>query len=161
LSVLSRARAAYVDHPTDARLRTYLNAKARLGIYDKRMLGYYGVPYIANRGCQKAICRAYAAGLVATATTNGTHAATSYHKLGKAVDFGLRRTLIGTRKGADRLVTFQRKEMWRRDHHKIRPVELIGPTNSQVVLRGHKTALAEGTPLEQMHDNHVHEAYAA
>jgi hypothetical protein len=159
LSLLSRARAAYVDHPTDARLRTYLNAKARLGIYDKRMLGYYGVPHIASEGCQKAICRAYAAGLVPTATTNGTHASTSYHYLARAVDFGVRRTLIGTMTGAARLVTFQRKEMWRRDHGRINPVELIGPTNALTVLRGHKTALAEGTPLEQMHDNHVHEAY--
>jgi hypothetical protein len=161
LSLLSRARAAYVDHPTDARLRAYLNVKARAGIYDKRMLRYYGVPPIANRGCRKAICRAYAAGLVPTATTNGTHAATSYHKLGKAVDFGLRRTLIATLKGAERLVTFQRKEMWRRDHGRIHPVELLGPTNSIAVLRGHKTALREGTPLEQQHDNHCHEAYEA
>lgn len=160
MSLLSRARAAYVDHPTDARLRTYLTLKAKAGRYDRRMLAYYGVPHIANRGCQQAICRAYAAGLVPTATTNGVHAETSYHKLGQAVDFGLRRLLVGTHTGAKRLVTFQRKEMWRRDHHKIDPVELLGPTNALAVLKAHKTALVEGTPLEQMHDNHVHEAYA-
>lgn len=160
MSALSRARAAYVDHPSDARLRVYLTLKAKAGRYDRRMLGYYGVPHISSRGCQQAICRAYAAGLVPTATTNGGHAPSSYHYQGKAVDFGLRRLLVGTHEGATRLVTFQRKEMWRRDHGKIHPVELIGPTNALAVLRGHKTALQEGTPLEQQHDNHVHEAYA-
>lgn len=140
-------------------LRAVLTAKARLGRYDARMLGYYNVPQIDSPGCRKAICRAYAAGLVPTATTNGTHATHSFHKLRRAVDFGVRRELVGTAKGQARLVKFQRKELWRATRGKIDPIELIGPTNDQVILVGRRTSLPEGSPLEQQHDNHVHEAY--
>lgn len=160
MSALSRARAAYIDHPSDARLRAYLTLKARVGLYDRRMLAYYGVPHVDNRDVQKAVCRAYAAGLVPTATTNGQHAPGSYHRLGRAVDFGLRRTLIGTRKGQARLATFQRKELWRATNgRRIVFVELIGPTNTQNILRTVRQTLPEGSALEDQHDNHVHEAF--
>jgi hypothetical protein len=52
---------------------------------------------------------------------------------------------------------FQRAEFRRR--LKTRAVELIGPINDLVVLGGLAQPLAEGAPLEQQHDNHVHGAF--
>jgi hypothetical protein len=64
-------------------------------------------------------------------------------------------------KAARLLANFQLKEHERFHNHKLRHdlVELIGPTNTLIVLRDVETDLAEGTPLENQHDNHVHEAY--
>jgi len=164
---LDEARAAFVKHPTNARLRAFLTLKARLGRFDKRMCMHFAVDPNVNAGCRAAICRAYAAGLVPTSTTGGIHAPGSFHKRknaqgeGEAVDFGLRRDLIGTAKGARLLANFQLKEHERFHNHKLHHdlVELIGPTNTLVVLRDVETDLAEGTTLENQHDNHVHEAY--
>lgn len=157
---LKRARAAYMKRRTGANLRAYLRLKALAGKFDTRMASYYGVSTDVNPACKRAICRAYAAGLVPTSTTGGVHAATSYHALHQAVDFGLRREEIGTEKGQRKLTTFQRKEFWRFRHGKLtRMVELIGPTNNQIVLKRSATTLAEGGTLENAHDNHVHEAY--
>lgn len=136
-----------------------------MGRFDKRMCAYYGVSPHVNAGCRAAICRAFAAGLVPTSTkrtgSNGSfHNARNARGEGMAVDFGLRRTLIGTRKGLDRMTTFQRKELWRYRKERLHGmIELIGPDNRMTVLKGRETDLAEGTALEQMHDNHVHEAY--
>jgi hypothetical protein len=164
---LADARSAFIAHPTNARLRAYLTIKARLGRFDKRMCMFFGVDPNVNAGCRGAICRAYAAGLVPTSTTGGHHAPGSFHKRknalgqGQAVDVGLRPDLIGTAKGARMLADFQRREHQRFHDHKLRQdlVELIGPTNSLIVLNDVETALAEGDPLENQHDNHVHEAY--
>jgi hypothetical protein len=52
---------------------------------------------------------------------------------------------------------FQRAEFNRRAN--THPVELIGPINGQVVPSGVPTALTEGQPLEEQHDNHVHGAF--
>lgn len=164
---LARARAEYIANPSNARLRTLLTLKARLGMFDKRMCGFFGVDSKVNAGCRAAICRAYAAGLVPTSTTGGQHAPGSFHKQknargeGLAVDIGLRSHLVGTASGANRLARFQRKEHWRFHNGKLKHdlVELIGPTNTLAVLRDIETDLAEGTPLENQHDNHVHEAY--
>ena len=145
-------------------LRVVLAVKARAGRFDARMCSYYGVSPNVNDGCRKAICRAYAAGLVPTSTLRSGSSG-SYHnrrdakRRGLAVDFGLRRELVGTSKGRARMVTFQRKEHWRRRKGKIRPVELIGPDNRLIVLRDRETDLSEGAALEEQHDNHVHEAY--
>jgi hypothetical protein len=159
---LRRARAAYLKARTSPRLRTYLTFKARLGRFDERMCHYYQVNTAVNAGCRSAICRGYAAGLVPTSTTGGQHATGSYHYRHMAVDFGLRRDLVGTAKGMTMLKTFQRKEHWRHRVGKLpHLVELIGPDNGLVVLRGRETNLIEGTPLETQHDNHVHEAYTA
>lgn len=169
-SLASRLRHEYIEHPTKAALRSYLLVQARRGKFDRRMFSYYGVDPNVNPGCEAAAVRAYAAGLVPTSTTGGQHAAGSYHKQrdrrgrGLAVDFGLPRSLVGTSKGRARLEKFQRQEHWRQRDGRGRIgghdlVELIGPNNSWVVLRDRETDLAEGTPLEQQHDNHVHEAY--
>lgn len=140
-------------------LRALLVAKARLGHFDNRMCSYYGVSPRVNRSCQKFICRAYVAGLVPTSTRGGDHAYDSYHYKGRAVDVGLRKDLIGTRKGQARLRIFQRKEMWRRSQGRIHPVELLGPDNDLAILAGRRTRLVSGSALENQHDNHVHEAY--
>lgn len=147
-------------HPSNTYLRWYLNAKGRLGRWDRRMHGYYNVPTNITPAVKRFVARGYAAGLVPTATTNGTHAPGSYHKQlvhgqGRAADLGVRRELIGTAKAARLMSKFQRKEYARNDHK----AELIGPVNNRIILRGRKTALAEGNPLENQHDNHVHGAY--
>jgi hypothetical protein len=164
---LIRARAGYIANPSNARLRSFLNLKARLGIFDARMCMHFGVDPKVNAGCRAAICRAYAAGLVPTSTTGGNHAAHSFHKRknargeGQAVDIGLRADHVGSAAGAKRLAAFQRAEHLRFHSGKLRHdlVELIGPTNSPAVLRDVETDLQEGSPLENQHDNHVHEAY--
>lgn len=166
MSALSRARARYLERRTGERLRRYLTIKAALGRFDVRMCAYYGVSAKVNAGCRRAVCRAYAAGLVPTSTTAGRHAPGSFHGRrnrhgeGMAVDFGLRRELVGTAKGLERLRTFQRREHWRRRRGRLPGlVELIGPTNTLIVLARQETNLVEGAPLEQQHDDHVHEAY--
>lgn len=135
-------------------LRFYLIAKGRLGRYDKRMLAYNNVPHVSNKHVQRFIAQGYGAGLVPTATTNGKHASGSYHKLGRAADMGLRRGEIGTKKGLRKLRGFQDRQ-WKRGGH----TELLGPINSRCILKGHRTTLAEGSALENQHDNHVHGAF--
>lgn len=157
---LPRLRAAYLRRPSRDTLRAYLRAKAILGSFDDRMFDYYDVPHVDNAAVRRAVRRGYAAGLVVTSTTNGRHAPGSYHYLGDAVDQGLIPGEIGTAKGRRRLVRFQRAEIarWRRGRL-TRLLELIGPDNEAVILRGGETDLVDGTPLENEHDNHVHEAY--
>jgi hypothetical protein len=158
-----RARREYIQNPTRALLRAYLIIQAKRGKWDKRMCRYYGVSPHVNPGCRRAIVRAYAHGLVPTSTlrsgSGSYHAARNAAGEGKAVDFGLIERHIGTKYGRDKLATFQRKEHWRYTKGRINPAELIGPNNRLIVLRGAQTDLAEGTALENQHDNHVHEAY--
>ena len=101
-----------------------------------------------------AIARAHARGLVVTSTNDGKHAATSFHYRDRAVDFGVPGPLIGTAQGRDRLVAFQR-ELARRPRGLA---ELFGPDNAACVKNGAIRPLAEGTDLENQHDNHVHVA---
>lgn len=95
---------------------------------------------------KRAIVRGVNHGLYVTSTTGGRHAPGSYHYKGRAVDMG----------GSwDNMARFQWSELRRfRRWRKI--VELIGPDNEPIVLRGRETDLVEGTPLEQQHDTHVH-----
>jgi hypothetical protein len=95
-----------------------------------------------------------ARGLVVTSTNDGKHAATSFHYQDRAVDFGVPGPLIGTAQGRARLVAFQR-ELARRPHALA---ELFGPDNAACVKNGAIRPLAEGTDLENQHDNHVHVA---
>lgn len=148
--------------------RRLLRAKARLGRWDRRYLRWYpgipdvftGVPGDIAKHLRRSLMRAYGRGMVVTATTNGNHATNSFHFLKRAFDVGLIHREIGTLKGTKRLLDFQRSEFnaWARGR---RPglQELIGPDNDAVVLRGVHSPLAEGSPLEQAHDNHVHVAY--
>src|SRR5829696_6143802 len=103
---------------------------------------------------ERVIARAHARGLVVTSTNDGKHAATSFHYRDRAVDFGVPGPLIGTKQGRDRLVAFQR-ELAR---HPRGLAELFGPDNAACVKNGAIRPLAEGTDLENQHDNHVHVA---
>jgi hypothetical protein len=138
-------------------LEIRLRAKAALGRWDRRYCAEYHVPVPSNPRVRRFIMRGFALGLVPTATTNGVHAASSFHKLGRAADMGLRGPEVGTDKGKRRLNRFQRREFGnrRRLHH----IELIGPINNRVILMGKTTTLPEGSTLEQAHDNHVHGAF--
>jgi hypothetical protein len=131
--------------------------KAKAGRWDSRYLRYYNVPSISNPSCRAFIMRGFAAGLVVTATTNGTHAPGSFHYRKRAVDLGLRGPEVGTARGRRKMEKFQRSEFSKRGryHH----TELIGPINNRIILRGRATILAEGAALENAHDNHVHGAF--
>jgi hypothetical protein len=142
--------------PTNNRvLRMFLIAKGRLGRYDDRMLKYFGVPPVPNEQVRSFFARAYGAGLVPTATTNGQHSAHSLHYQGRAGDVGLRSDEIGTPKGLHKMEKFQDAE-FKRARQVGGYTELIGPINNEVILSGVVSPLAEGTPLENQHDNHVH-----
>lgn len=119
-----------------------------------------------TRRLRPVIRRAHRAGLVVTTTTDGVHAAGSWHyvirgrnTVGRAVDFGLPGPLVGTMKGARMLEAFQRAEYTRARRLRFRTyLEVIGPINGLCVLQGRPAGLVEGTALEQAHDNHVHVA---
>lgn len=153
-SKLRDARARYRKSHSNRALYAYLRAKAAAGIWDSRYCGYFHVPLPSNKSVRRFIMRGYVAGLVPTATTNGTHAPGSLHYQKRAADLGLRGPEINTARGIAKMRRFQSKEFARRGryHH----TELIGPINNQIVLRGHATALAEHSDLEDAHDNHVH-----
>lgn len=166
-SAFAKARQAYLKRPTRALLRLYLIQKARRGNYDERMFDYYKVDSHVNKRCRDAVVRAYAEGLVPTSTRRYPAGAGSYHNArnakgeGLAIDVGLIETHIGTKYGLDKMRTFQRKEFWR--HTKKSGygdiIELIGPTNNQIILGDRTTTLPEGSALEDQHDDHVHESY--
>ncbi len=162
---LRRARAAYLRNPTPRLLRLYLILKARTGVWDARYCRHYNVSTAVNLACKKFIIRSYAKGLVPTSTARpvGTP---SYHSRrdsngdALAVDMGLVRKEIGTRRGRRRMVAVQRSEysaflVGKRP----RMIELIGPDNKAVVLRGTQSTLDEGSALETAHDNHLHAAF--
>jgi lysozyme len=155
-----RARRVYLRTHANAALRVMLISKARLGMWDDRFAIHFGVSTDVSAPVRKFITRGYAAGLVPTSTVRAPRFVgdNSYHIRHKAADMGLRRDEIGTAKGAAKRERFQAAEWARR--HKTNPTELIGPINDKIVLNGHDTSLAEGSPLEDQHDDHVHGAWA-
>jgi hypothetical protein len=100
------------------------------------------------------ILEAHRRGLVVTSTNDGQHATDSYHYKDRAVDFGLPGPLIGTPRGTAMMVGLQRR-LASRPHGFA---EIYGPDNAACVKNGARTTLAEGTDLENAHDNHVHVA---
>lgn len=127
-----------------------LRRKARRGVWDRRYLG--GHPDV-HHSLYPIIMEAVARGLVVTSTTDGTHAPSSFHYSGRAVDFG---RAGGFRSWfLPRLVAFQRHL---HSKHGRRLSELFGPSNRANRKWGKAIALAEGSPLETLHDNHVHVA---
>lgn len=155
---LRKARRRYRLKPTNTHLRWYLNAKARLGLWDHRMHSYYNVPTNVNKHVKAFIVRGWRHGLVPTATTNGTHAIHSMHYSGDAADLGSRR---GDKNPTRRKQRFQEAEYsaWRKGKRRSM-VELIGPNNNAVVLGGQHSPLAEHSSLEDAHDNHVHGGFS-
>jgi hypothetical protein len=116
---------------------------------------FNGHPQNVTMSVRAYVRRGVAAGLVCTSTTDGQHAPSSFHFSGRAADLGLPASLIGTAKGRNRMVTFQRKEA----HGPIHHAELFGPDNHANVKNGQIITLQEGTALENQHDNHVHGAF--
>jgi hypothetical protein len=117
-------------------------AKAR--VWNRRMLN--GHPGNVTMSTRAYIRRGVAAGLVCTSTSDGQHAPTSFHYSGRAADMGLPASLVGTKKVSEA----------RGPHHHA---ELFGPSNVWNVKNGRVISLAEGTALENLHDNHVHGAF--
>lgn len=102
--------------------------------------------------CKRAIVRGVNHELVVTSTRRMPRfpGDDSYHIYGRAVDLASRSRI--------NMVSFQRAELKRfRRWHKH--MEIIGPDNQAIVLKGSETDLVEGTPLEDEHDNHVHLAF--
>lgn len=127
-----------------------LRRKAKRGEWDRRFLG--GFPDV-SRKLYPYIMEAVASGLVVTSTTGGRHAPGSLHYTGRAVDIGVRSGLVGSKLAHWRLVRFQRHMHTRHGRHLA---ELFGPSNRANRKWGKAIVLAEGTGLEQLHDNHVH-----
>jgi hypothetical protein len=128
-----------------------------------------GHPGNVTRRIRAVIRRAHKRGLVATFTTDGSHAPGSWHKvilgrnrLGHAVDVGF------TQRGIDRLsphqrrrilIDFQTSEYKRAKRLRWRTYkELLGPHDGLCILQGQPVGLVNGTALENAHDNHVHVA---
>jgi hypothetical protein len=157
-------RKRYKRERSNRTLRMYLTAKARLGRWDSRYLAYNGVASNVTAAVKAFITRGYAAGLVPTSTTGGSHAPNSLHYprggVGHAADLGLRSEEVGTAKGRRKMEKFQAAEFKRDQRGRVRLTELIGPSNRLVILRSKTSPLAEGAALEQAHDNHVHGAIA-
>jgi hypothetical protein len=126
-------------------------------VFHKWMLN--GHPSNIDRACKRFIRRGVNHGLICTATTNGVHAVHSWHHpdahgIGHAADMGLEARLVGTQEGLRRMVGFQHHE----SQNPSRFNELFGPDNWTNVKNGSHMTLAEGTALENQHDNHVHGA---
>lgn len=128
---------------------------------------FNGQPGNVNRRVRATIKRARKYGLVPTFTTNGTHSLGSWHKpwpgrnrLGAAVDLGFTRRdfeRLTPEQRRGRLIAFQLAEYRfakRMGFHTFQ--EILGPDNEYVLLKGGRTDLVEGTPLETMHESHVH-----
>lgn len=139
-------------------VRAVLVAKARASRWDDRMLiDYNGRRHgDVDRATRRFIMRAITAGLWVTSTTGGRHAPGSYHYSRQAADVGAGPS-AGTPRGARKMGRFQRREATRRA---ARYRELFGPDNSANVKNGTVITLQEGSPLEDLHDNHVHGAAA-
>jgi len=137
-----------------SKLYRLLIRKARAGKWDKRML--CGHPDV-SKSLHPYIIEAWARGLIVTSTRDGVHAPTSFHPSGRAVDFGVRAGLVGSLLAHSRLVRFQRHLHAR---HGRFLSELFGPSNRANRKWGKAITLPEGSPLEQLHDDHVHVAIA-
>lgn len=158
MSLMARLRGRTIHARTPVAraywLRAYLRAKARARIWDARMLN--GHPGNVTAAVKREIMRGVAAGLMVTSTTGGQHAKTSHHYTGRAVDLGLLPRQVGTRRGRELMVRHQRACA----RHPERYLEVFGPDNRACVKNRQRITLAEGTPLEQNHDDHVHVAPA-
>jgi hypothetical protein len=132
-----------------------LQAKAKLGRWDNRMLNAH--PGNVTPAVKRFIRRGVAAGLVCTATTNGTHAQGSYHYQrwhgkGRAADLAAAMTRIGL---------WRMKRFYRREYRREKAgrgtqyMELFGP-GAHYVKNGQR--LPGQFPG---HTDHVHGAPAA
>jgi hypothetical protein len=154
-TVLKRLRSRVMRAPKgrkrDYWMRAYLRQKAKMGIWDNRFLN--GNAGDINISTKRFIMRGYLAGLICTSTTGGKHAPTSYHYRHMAADLGHAKP--GSVEAVNALTKFQRAEYTKQPG---RYYELFGPDNYANVKNGNHLTLPEGSPLEELHDNHVHGA---
>lgn len=126
-----------------------------------------GHPPNVTRRVKATINRAHKHGLIVTATTDGVHATASWHtplagrnRKGCAVDVGfsvrdLQRLTVEQRRA--KLVAFQVAEYRYAKRFKFRTfLEILGPDNRYVLMRGERADLVEGSALETQHDSHCH-----
>lgn len=153
MSLLNRLRKrAMTARTKSARAywtRALVRNRAKRGVWDPRMLN--GQPDVEPH-LHRRIMRGIAIGLVVTSTTGGRHATTSWHYKKRAVDLGNAKP--GTPQARARLVRYQRELA-------DKPgglLEVFGPENGSCVKNGRRISLAEGTPLENLHDDHLHVA---
>lgn len=118
-------------------------------------------PWMANgydwRGScpqvRRYIARAVAAGLTCTSLKRNFippgGSTTSLHLSGRAGD------AAGS---ADKMAAFQLAEY---DRDKGHSVELFGPSNDVCLVHGAPYTMPEGSPLETLHDTHVHKGWYA
>jgi hypothetical protein len=126
----------------------------RRHLFHKWMLN--GHPGGLTRPVRKFIVRAHNHGLFVTSTRDGVHSPTSWHYSGHAADVAAPMTS----EGVSRMVRFQSEEWRRQRRGATQYAELFGPANDRWVKNGQLIRAREGDPLEQMHDNHVHGAFA-
>jgi hypothetical protein len=130
-----------------------------------------GHPGNITRRVRAVIRRAHKHGLVVTATTDGTHAQSSWHApmkgrnaKGCAVDLGFTAhdlAKLTPEQRRRKLVAFQLAEYRYAKRFRFRTyLELLGPDTDYVLLRGQRADLVKGSPLEIQHRNHVHVARA-
>jgi hypothetical protein len=128
-----------------------------------------GHPGNVTRRIKYVIRRAHKRPLVATATTDGSHAAGSWHKIirgrnrrGRAVDVGFTQRDLARLSPHERrriLIDFQTSEYKRAKRLGWRTYkELLGPHDGLCILQGRPVRLVNGTAVENAHDNHVHVA---
>lgn len=111
-----------------------------------------GRPGDISFACKRFIVRATNAGLEVTSTTGGRHTSTSYHYPRRFL--GAKGRAVDVAGPWHKMVDFQLKEAARPTRYS----ELLGPANRFNVKNGRRTVLGEGTPLEELHDTHVHGA---
>lgn len=116
-----------------------------------------GHPGNVTRGVKRVIVRIVNHGLVVSSTTDGSHSPTSWHftNPGRAVDAGQDWTKDDAAEGRRKKVRLQ-KTLLRQGRRKW--AELFGPDNVANVKNGVRITLVEGSPLETLHDTHVHAA---
>lgn len=130
-----------------------LRAKARRGHWDDRMLmGHPDVDPSLHPIIMEALGHYR---LIVTSTADGVHAPGSFHYRRRAVDFGVVRSLVGRIIARLRLTRFQR-HLHRKHGKKL--TELFGPSNRANRKWGRPLVMAEGSALEELHDDHVHVA---
>ena len=149
-SYIRSRRKRGVHSPVAKKNRTGARAKVvkiRRALRERRV-DWNGHPALSNRKLKQAARIGARYGLVVTSTTDGTHAVGSYHYSGRGLDIA---------SGSSRqMVSAQRAIL--RELGAASLLEVFGPDNASCVKNGAVITLAEGSALENQHDNHVHVA---
>jgi len=109
-----------------------------------------GHPAPRSKYLLRAIARAHKLGLVVTSTTGDTHAKTSWHYQGLAVDFGIVPGSMSLDEKTRRLIRFQRELL----KEGPRLLELFGPDTKAVIKNGNRWTMPPGLAAD--HRDHLH-----